>query len=736
MRSEGRQKIVIIGGGPAGLAAAFELTKPGLCPGDCVTVYQIGWRLGGKCASGRDERGRIVEHGLHLWFGYYENAFRLLREVYEELPDKPRRFRRWSDAFQPQKSTQIGDHRHRKDGRFIPFFWPSSEGSPGDGRQPQFWHSLVGVLKILSQVHDAFAEKARHGTVSIHPEQAQAFDSLFLTQGALESVSPRDAIRCALQWSTKIRPGLSDPIHLIGLKALLRDAAVAVSGKSRRDALPMTVEDKLLSEVTDIAAAFFSGIIDDVVFRRMEVVELDESDFCDWLIANGADSSTVNNSPFVSALYDMMFQYCEGQTGRPSYGAGTAAQVVLRILGTYKGDAVWKANAGLGEVLIAPLYEVLKARGVRFAFFHKLEKIELTEDRAAVAQLRFSRQIDLPQEGFEPTFAYKGLTCWPETPPPNLMQRSDVSPDDNFESRWCNSSVKPDVVLNEGSDFSDVILAIPLGAFKRLGGDMGPCDELVRASPRFRAMTENIGLIPSLSVQVWSSKSPAELGWTEPTTAMVSGPRALQIWADMSQVLECEPVTKDGPKSLHYFCNVFGSHAYRDPKAVGAARDAVRALTIDWFEKKAREFWPKATGAAQKAYADFDWNTFEDSLDRNGVGRLDAQVVKANVDPLACCCGSAAGSTGWRLKTDASGFRHLFLAGAWIDTGFNTECVEAAVMSGKQASRAICGSPAVVEGEHFMRPGKPTGLSAFNLARDALAVLASIQSRGGADGPG
>jgi uncharacterized protein with NAD-binding domain and iron-sulfur cluster len=727
MRGEGRQKIVIIGGGPAGLAAAFELTKPGLCPGDCVTVYQIGWRLGGKCASGRDDRGRIVEHGLHLWFGYYENAFRLLREVYEELPDEPRRFRRWSDAFQPQKSTQIGDQR--QPGWFIPFFWPSREGSPGDGRRPQFWDSLVGVLKILSQVHDAFAEKARreHGTVSIHPEQVQAFDSLFLTRGALENVSPRDAIRCAHQWSTKIRPGRSDPIHLIGLKALLRDAAVALSGKSGRDEPPMTGEDKLLSEVTDIAVAFVSGIIDDVVFRRMEVVELDESDFCDWLIANGADGSTVNKSPLVSALYDLMFQYCEGQTGRPSYGAGTAAQVVLRMLGTYKGDAVWKANAALGEVFIAPLYEVLKARGVRFAFFHKLEKIELTKDRAAVARLHFSRQVDIPQEGFEPTFAYMGLTCWPETPPPDLMKCGDVSPDDNFESRWCKTSVKPDVVLNQGSDFSDVILAIPLGAFKRLGGDPGPCDELVRASPRFRAMTENLGLVPSLSVQVWSGKSPADLAGTEPTTAMVSGPPALQIWADMSQVLEYEPVTQNGPKSLYYFCNVFGSHAYRDPKAAGPARDAVRALAIDWFDKKARAFWPKATVLAKDGHADFDWNTFEDPRDRKGADRLEAQVVKANVDPMACCSGSTACSTGWRLKTDASGFRHLYLAGAWIDTGFNTECIEAAVMSGKQASRAICGSPAIVEGEHFMRPGKSTGFGAFNLARKALTLFAIMK---------
>jgi uncharacterized protein with NAD-binding domain and iron-sulfur cluster len=730
MRSEGRQKVVIIGGGPAGLAAAFELTKPGLCPGDCVTVYQMGWRLGGKCASGRDDRGRIVEHGLHLWFGYYENAFRLLREVYEELPDKPRRFRRWSDAFQPVKSTQIGDQGRRKDGRFIPFFWPSRQGSPGDGHRPQLWDSLVGVLKILSQVHDAFADKdpREHGTVSIHPKQAQAFDSLFLTPGELESVSPRDAMRYAHQWGAKIRPGRSDPIHLIGLKALLRNASVALSRKSRRNAPPMSGEDELLSEVTDIAAAFVCGIIDDVIFRRMEVVELDETDFCDWLIANGADSSTVNKSPLVSALYDMMFQYCEGQAGRPSYGAGTAAQVVLRILGTYKGEAIWKANAGLGEVLIAPLYEVLKARGVRFAFFHKLEKIELTEDRAAVARLRFSRQADLPQEGFEPTFAYKGLTCWPGTPPSDLMLRGDVSPDNNFESRYWNTGVKPDVVLNEGSDFSDVILATPLGAFKRLGGDVGPCDELVRASARFRTMTENIGLVPSLSAQVWSGKSLAELGWTEPTAAMVSGPRALQIWVDMSQVLECETVTDNGPRSLHYFCNVFGSHAYRDPKASGHAQDAARALTTDWFEKTAGEFWPKATGAGQNGHAEFDWNVFDDPCDRKGVGRLEAQVVKANVDPLACCCSSAAGSTGWRLKTDASGFRHLFLAGAWIDTGFNTECVEAAVMSGKQASRAICGSPAFVEGEHFMRPGKSTGLSAFNLAREALAALAFTRS--------
>jgi uncharacterized protein with NAD-binding domain and iron-sulfur cluster len=36
-----------------------------------VTIYQRGWRLGGKDASGRNrEYGqRIEEHGLHMWMG-------------------------------------------------------------------------------------------------------------------------------------------------------------------------------------------------------------------------------------------------------------------------------------------------------------------------------------------------------------------------------------------------------------------------------------------------------------------------------------------------------------------------------------------------------------------------------------------------------------------------------------------------------------------------------------------
>ena len=60
---------------------------------------------------------------------------------------------------------------------------------------------------------------------------------------------------------------------------------------------------------------------------------------------------------------------------------------------------------------------------------------------------------------------------------------------------------------------------------------------------------------------------------------------------------------------------------------------------------------------------------------------------------------SLVGSTQYRLKANASGVQNLVLAGVWIDNGINLGCVEAAVMSGMQASRAISGLPLTVHGE-------------------------------------
>ena len=85
------------------MTTAFELSRPEHGGRYDVTVYQMGFRLGGKGASGRGVAQRIEEHGLHLWMGFYENAFALMRECYAELDRDPETcpIVTWRDAFEP-----------------------------------------------------------------------------------------------------------------------------------------------------------------------------------------------------------------------------------------------------------------------------------------------------------------------------------------------------------------------------------------------------------------------------------------------------------------------------------------------------------------------------------------------------------------------------------------------------------------------------------------------------------
>src|SRR5262249_39641880 len=146
-----------------------------------------------------------------------------------------------------------------------------------------------------------------------------------------------------------------------------------------------TWADRFLGDLYDLTGAFIAGLITQIIIKGAELSDLDRLDFREWLVLEGADYASAYRSPIVKALYDTMFQYPDGLTSSPSYGAGTAANVVLRLLATYKESAVWKPKRSLGEALVAPLYRVLRARGVKFEFFHKLMQIELTEDKSSVA---------------------------------------------------------------------------------------------------------------------------------------------------------------------------------------------------------------------------------------------------------------------------------------------------------------------------------------------------------------
>ena len=134
----------------AALAAAFDLTRTQALRDEFdVTIYQMGWRLGGKAASGRDCDGRIVEHGLHVWFGCYENAFELVRAAYADWdnPHEDQAIKDVDAAFQAKRRTVMGSGDCSQ---FFQLDWPQFPGKPGDGSGTlSFWPCVHQMLEVV-----------------------------------------------------------------------------------------------------------------------------------------------------------------------------------------------------------------------------------------------------------------------------------------------------------------------------------------------------------------------------------------------------------------------------------------------------------------------------------------------------------------------------------------------------------------------------------------------------------
>lgn len=96
------------------------------------------------------------------------------------------------------------------------------------------------------------------------------------------------------------------------------------------------------------------------------------------------------------------------------------------------------------------------------------------------------------------------------------------------------------------------------------------------------------------------------------------------------------------------------------------------------------------------------WDFLVDPKDRKGEARMGGQFFRANVDPSERYIFAAPGTLKYRMKSDETGYENLFLAGDWTKNGLNVGAMESAVMSGMQASRAICGHPQKIAYETLM----------------------------------
>jgi len=634
-----KRRIAVLGGGMASLTALFELTSlPGWKNDYAITVYQQGWRLGGKGASGRNLElgGRIEEHGLHLFFGWYENVFRILRAAYEELT---------GDAAAWQKGvlklTGAVTMQEKVDGRWLawPIACPHDDGAPGDGTEPD-----VRPWKLAQKAIAWASAQVPHGPLRIAAEAAD-----LLTEASF---------------------GLGGD-HL---RSLLHEAHRALE---RADANAFPEELRRARILASIALAMARGVLADLVARgSTDWFSLDDRDLREWLGAHGASAEVLASAP-VSALYDAVF------SAYSTVGAGTIVQALLRAAFTWRGSAIWRLDGGMGDVLFAPLYRVLAKRGVDFRFFHRVEGLELSEDRRNVERVRIDRQVPV-RDTYDPLVILGGEEhLWPSEP---LVEQLDVDPaklaGHDLEDWWDTWRGKP-VTLARGDDFDDVLLGISVGALSEL------CEELVHdpANPRFGDMVRGVLTTQTRAVQLWMNRTPGEMRWGG-GACTIPFEEPYDTACEMNHLIRHEPGSVGPVKMIAYLCSPMDDDEPPAPRwdVTYPARqlDRARADAHAWLEKSAPVLWPGASTAAG-----LDWSVLVDPQERPGDGRLDAQFVEAPDHPSDRYVLIAQNSHRFRLRADESGYDNLTLTGDWIKTALSGGFLESAAMGGIQAARAI-----------------------------------------------
>lgn len=729
-RADRKVKVAVLGSGVGAMTAVWGLLKSPFADRLEITVYQYGWRLGGKCASGRqmDANARILEHGLHVWTGMYDNAFRMLQDVYGALKrphDAP--LSTWYDpgdkarsAFWPHNAIALGEVAGPHPG-----VWqieaPLNFDQPGNGKlldSPGAYlielvemveEMLLGAGFLAKQEHEGGDGGGVLGTLagalgSLVKDKDPAKASFRLRVGAAWAHELSKLIRRAEQLGEEAVEEAVEAAQLM-VRAFEREfVAVVDADLAARHAF----------ELIDFAMAMVVGVLRDGVLRRgFDVV--DGTEFTEWMRRHGASRVTLDGA-LVRGWHAFAFAAIHGEIERWSMSAATALRTLFRCVMTFKGAFFWMMQAGMGDTIFTPLYEWMTARGVRFEFFHRVEEVDCTEGGATtptVRRVRVARQVDLApgREKYDPLVPVKGVSCWPSEPQWNQLDPAQVAklrgdgtrPPINLESYYADWEpvARRDLLL--GVDFDLVIAGMSVEPMRAVA------PTLLRHSTRLRTAVEGSRTNQTIAAQLWLDATSTALGWRAAPSIGAGFAEPHNTFADMTHLLSREDWGSDAPKTIVYLCGVFGDEVVPPPGPEDhdfAPRSLARvtAMTESWLLSSWGQLYPAASIPGTDGIR---WARLHASGGLSGSQRLRAQFVRCNIDPSERYVLSPPGTAATRIRADEAGFDNLVVAGDWLYTGLNVGCVEAAVMGGLQASRALSGYPSVIVGDTGWWFGRP-----------------------------
>jgi uncharacterized protein with NAD-binding domain and iron-sulfur cluster len=725
-----RPRIAILGGGAGGVTAALQLSNGQWREHySSITVYQQGWRLGGKGACGRGPHHRIEEHGLHIWFGFYENAFRLLDRCHRELdwyaeqgvPRWNLRFTSVEDTFTALNELAVTDHDGCGWQMWRADFFDDDDDRPWAERHPglpEAWgvpFYLGRCLRLAADLAWSLVESDPRAGVAVEPVR-EAREDVTDVDDAL------DALLAALGGDVQRMLGaaadLADALFVEAVRGpwvlevldwVLRALDGALDFLRRRfDALTRSSDSvRRAYYVVDLLVAIARGLIEDGVLESESLDVIDDVDLRQWLLRHGASRETIDCALIRAVVYDLGFAYEDGDPRRPACEAGTALRGLLRSFFTFRGSLMWRMNAGMGDVVFLPFYELLVKRGVEVRFFHRVEDVRV--GRGLVNEIEIDVQKHVadgtpPEQYVAPAgpapgpagagagpVGGPGHDVWPSAPPPlpdggprgPARAVKPIAPG-AYESWYTARDVAKVAtkVLKRGTDFDLVVFGLPISCVPNVA------PQLVASSPRWQRAVDRVRTVPTQALQLWLDRPAPQLGRVEPGIVASGFVEPFDTWADMSQLVTEESVP--GSATVAYFCSVLTDA--KPPRRGHAAQwldeqdSLVGAQAVRFLERDIRALWPDAVDPVTGR---FDWDILVDADGNAGSGRLAAQYWRANVEPSERYVMSVPGSSQYRIQPDDTGLRNLYAVGDWTACHINAGCVEGAVISAMVAANAI-----------------------------------------------
>lgn len=731
-----KKKIAILGTGVGSLSTAFELTDyPGWNDLYDITVYQMGWRAGGKTASSRGKNERVEERGIHILQGWYWNVFRLFRRTYDERKAKgiaPKaKFQNWYDAVQKDTTTLLTTENSKGEWESWPFVFPEDELIPGDAGPIGFKVMFRRLCGVIFQLMFGSPYKTRTGLLSFIPKLLfkWTFNDFPISQETPNQIpDPNygiDPLENARLCSADMDQKLDDrtTMKLSPIWYLL--ICIVVWPVSWIYFILRFLLSPLLKVWTQgyrffaafewILISVKGSLADCYSFKQKEIVfgVINDWDYRAWLKKHHGSQMMIQCG-LVKFMYYGSFANLkdydsdENAANKNNVTAGVlAADIAVRIvLDTifYKGSLVWKTKAGTGGTIIAPVFMVLRERGVKFKFFNRVTEIMHGEDNL-IQEIKMAEQVKLAEgvEAYDPIRWANGVPDWPTNP---LLEQIDpewaekISAGNvNLESAWAKWTDYRNYSLKIGEDFDQIVLGIPVNALKDL------CPTLIKAKPAWKNMVEKVPTIQTFGSQMWIKPNIQEMGFYGPDWGIrttdepnsVNYADLMYSWTDMTQILEEETWPEDNlPKDLAYFTGTMKD----DPSPLPPFTDyefpekqlqRVKDFNKDWLSKYMGWIFPKATPEGNPN--GFDLNLLVDQNNPtepvSGEVKFENQWFSPNIDPTNRYTLAWPGTDKYRLKTNQSGYSNLFLTGDWTNFGLNVGHLEGTCVSGIRTAIAV-----------------------------------------------